>query len=585
MTPADDRSDDASSIGIPGVAALRDAVMRYLPSRLPGGKSWRADALAGASVTLANVPDGLANAILVGVNPLAGLYATLIGPLVGAPIASTQLMVITTTAAASLTAGQSLVGVPGEDRERALFMMVVIIGVLQLMAGALRLGRLTRFVSYSVSTGFLTGIAVLLILSQLPAMTGIEASASNRLVQTYDLLTRLGDVHVPSLVLGVGTIVLAVALSRTRIGAVGRLIAVVLASVAAVVAMEGVGTVADVGDIPRSVPLPEVPEIRVALDVLTGAMSVAIVILVQGAGVSQSVPNPDGTRSSASRDFLAQGAANLACGLFRGLPVGGSASATALGVTSGARTRWTAIFAGLWMAVILVGVPGLVEHVAMPALAALLVLAGVGSIRLSEIASVWSVGWEARLAGGATFVAMLALPIQAAVGLGVFLSTLLYLRDAVTDVTIVELIERDDGRLEERKPPSTLVSGEVTVLDVYGDLAYAGARTLEARLPSPRGATRPAVVLRLRGRSAAGATLIDVLAHYAAELDRADGRLYLAGLTADLHERLGHVAKLRSAGRVQVYQATPVIGESAHAAAADARAWLAGTADTDRDAT
>ena len=83
---------------------------------------------------------------------------------------------------------------------------------------------------------------------------------------------------------------------------------------------------------------------------VTGALAVAAIILVQGAGVSQSVPNPDGSRRSMSRDFIAQGAANVASGFFRGLPVGGSLSTTALTVISGARSRWAAIFAGLWMA-------------------------------------------------------------------------------------------------------------------------------------------------------------------------------------------------------------------------------------------
>lgn len=580
----DDSPGGDAAPRIPGATTLRAAVQQYVPTRLVAGKARRADAVAGVSVTLANVPDGLANAILVGVNPIAGLYATMVGPIVGAVVSGTQLMVVTTTAAASLTAGQSLGALGGEARESALFMMVVLAGALQLAAGALGLARLTRFVSYSVTTGFLTGIAVLLIMSQLPTLTGIAASGSNRLMQTYDLLTQVADVHLPSLALGAATLALAVVLPRTRIGSVGRLLAVVLASLAAAVAFDDVRTVADVGDIPRSAPTLDMPELRVALDVLTGALSVAIVILVQGVGVSQSVPNPDGSRARVSRDFLAQGAANLASGFFRGLPVGGSVSATALSVVAGARSRWTAIFAGLWMAVVVILVPGPVEYVAMSALAALLVLAGVGSIKPSEIASVWAAGWEARLAGGATFLAMLMLPIQAAVATGVLLSALLHMRESITQLRIVRLVEREDGGVEEREPPPTLPSREVTVLDVYGDLAYAGARTLEAALPSPRGARRPAVVLRLRGRTAAGATLIDVLAHYAEDLDRAGGRLYLTGLSTGMYRRLSRATKLRAAGHVAVYEANRVLGESTREAVAEARAWLAEVAEAEGEA-
>jgi SulP family sulfate permease len=574
------RSDDADEAdpqsGQPGLDALRAAVARYAARAMPGRPDPKRDGVAGLNVAIGNVPDGLANGLLVGVNPVFGLYATMVGPLVGGLFSSTRLMVVTTTAAASLTAGQALAGIQGPAREDALFLMVLLVGVIQVAAGLLGLGRLTRFVSYSVTTGFLTGVAALLVLSQLPTVAGVEAEGSNKVAQTADLLARVGEIGLwPPMMAGLA-LALAVLLPRTPLGNAGRLVAVVVPSLLLVLlGLEGVRTVADVGEIPEGVPMPGVPSFAAFFDVLTGALSVAVVILVQGTGVSQSVPNPDGSRSRISRDFIAQGAANVASGLFRGLPVGGSVSSTALGVVSGASTRWSAIFAGLWMAVIVVVVPGLVAYVAMPALGALLILAGLGSIKTAEIASVWHSGTASRLAGGATFLATLFLPIQAAVGIGVVLSALLFLGHSSAAVRVVEVVLRPDDRFEEREAPEALESRSVTVLDVYGDLFYAGARTLEERLPSPRGVRHPAVVLRLRGRTAAGATLVDVLAHYAEELQRAEGRLYLTGIRGEAYRRLADAEKLRRAGGVHAFEATAVLGESTRAAVADAREWLA----------
>jgi sulfate permease, SulP family len=561
--------------GQPGLGALRAAVAvaarRFRTPARPGR-----EALAGLNVAIANVPDGLANGLLVGANPVYGLYATMAGPLVGGALASTRLMVVSTTAAASLTAAQALSTLPAGSREDGLFLMVVLAGAIQVAAGLLGLDRLTRFVSYSVTTGFLTGIAASLVLSQLPTITGVEASGGNRVAQALSVLARAAEAVPWSVGLAALALLLAVLLPRTPVGSAGRLLAVIVPSLLLVLLdLQGVRAVGDVGEIPRSVPSPAIPRLAAAFDVLTGALSLAVVILVQGAGVSQSVPNPDGSRSRGSRDFVAQGAANLVSGLFRGLPVGGSASTTALNVLSGARTRWAAMFAGAWMAAIVVGVPGLVGYVAMPALGALLVLAGVSSVKPSEIASVWRSGWGARLAGGATFAATLTLPIQAAVGIGVVLSALLFLRESSAAVRVVQVVELPDGRLEERAPPATLEGRQVTVLDVYGDLFYAGARTLEELLPRPRGARDAAVVLRLRGQTAAGATLVDVLSHYAEELRRVNGRLYLTGIRSDAYDRLARAAKLRLAGRVRVYEATPILGESTRRAVADARAWLA----------
>ncbi len=566
--------------GQPGLEALRAAVARYGARWIPGKPDPKRDGIAGLSVAVANVPDGLANGLLVGVNPVFGLYATMVGPFVGGLLSSTRLMVVTTTAAASLTAGQALGALDGVDRETGLFIMVVLVGVIQLAAGFLGLGRLTRFVSYSVTTGFLTGVAALLMLSQLPTITGIPAEGSNKILQTINVIANIADVHLWSLLLGVVALVLAVLLPRTRIGSVGRLVAVVLPSLVIVFAgLDAVRTVADVGQIPEGVPTPDIPSFAAAFDVFTGALSLAIVILVQGAGVSQSVPNPDGSRSTISRDFIAQGAANVVSGFFRGLPVGGSVSATALAVVSDARTRWAAIFAGMWMAAIVIGVPELVGYVAMPALGALLILAGFGSIKPREIASVWHAGAASRIAAGATFIATLFLPIQAAVGTGVVISALLFMRHTYAAVRVVRLVQRDDGQFEEHDPPTRLSDRNVTVLDVYGDLFYAGARTLEERLPPAYGASHAAVVLRLRGRTAAGATLVDVLARYAEDLRRGNGRLYITGMRGKAYRQLAAAEKLRRVGSVHFQEATAVLGESTREAVADARAWLASIED------
>jgi SulP family sulfate permease len=275
-----------------------------------------------------------------------------------------------------------------------------------------------------------------------------------------------------------------------------------------------------------------------------------------------------------SRDFIAQGAANVASGLGRGLPVGGSLSTTALTILSGARTRWAPILAGVWMAVIVVAFPGLVSYVAMPGLGALLILASASTIKPAEARAVWDAGWPSRLVIVTTFLATLLLPIQAAVGVGVALSALLYVLAASTDVSIVELVERPDGHIEEREPPKRLASHQVTVLDVYGHLFFAGARTLERLLPTPNDAENPVVILRLRGRTQFGATLIDVLARYADKLHAAHGRLYLSGIGADVRDQVVHSGQLLLTGPVRVYEATPIVGQATRRAYADAQTWL-----------
>ena len=219
-------ADVEPEVNQPGLRELREAVANHLRRRLPGRASLRDDGIAGLNSAVSSVPDGMASGILVGVNPIYGLYACMVGPIAGGVFSSTRLMIIATTSAASLSAGQALGGLQAEARDSALFLMVVLMGALQVLFGLLRLGQLTRFVSYSVMTGFIIGIAVLTILSQLPTVSGYEpAAGNNKVTQTLNLLSNLTRLDLWSLAVAVITLVLAILLPRTRLGNFGRLAA------------------------------------------------------------------------------------------------------------------------------------------------------------------------------------------------------------------------------------------------------------------------------------------------------------------------------------------------------------------------
>jgi SulP family sulfate permease len=352
------------------------------------------------------------------------------------------------------------------------------------------------------------------------------------------------------------------------------LIALLIPTVVVVLAgADSVARVGDVGGIPGGIPVPRLPDFHfMSFSLVTGAFAIAAIVLVQGAGVAEAAPNTDGSQPNPNQDIIAQGAGNLASGFFRGMPVGGSVGQTSLNVSTGARTRWAAIWSGVWLLVILAIFSGLVAKIAMPTLAAILIFAAIASLRPGEIASILRTGRISQVAVITTFAATLFLPVAAAVGIGVALSLLLQLNQGAMDLTVVELIPLDGGRFEERPSPPTLTSYHVTILDVYGSLLYAGARTLAAHLPDPGEARSPVVVLRLRRRTSLGATFTKVMADYADRLAAADGRLYLSGLEPDVKQQLrrtGHIG-----GPVRAFEADPVVGESTRRAYLDAEAWL-----------
>lgn len=559
-----------------GRRRLRRAAAGALREVRPRRATLREDVLAGVPGAISSVPDGMASSVLVGVNPVYGLYASAFGPIAGGLTTSTRLMVVTTTGAAALAAGSALSGVGADDRDGSLFLLVVLAGAAMIVAGALRLGRYTRFVSHSVMIGFLTGVAVNIVLGQVPELLGVSASGGFAAAKAADALRHLGDADPATVLVGLGAVGVIVVADRTPARLVGAVLALAVPTVAVVVTgADSVARVRDQGTIPAGLPMPQLPELRLlSFELVAAALSIAAIVLVQGVGVAESAPNPSGARSSPDRDFVGQGIANLASGLFRGIPVGGSVGQTALNVSSGARSRWGAIWSGGWMLMILLVASEVVALVAMPTLAAVLVYAAVGSLRITQVSTVLRTGQIPRLAVVATFVATVFLPVPVAVGTGVALSLVLQLDRDALDLVVKQIERRADGAYVERDPPAVLPSGTVILLDVHGSLLYAGSRTLQVRLPDPAASHEAVVVLRLRGRTSLGATFFTVVSDYARRLADTGGRLYLSGVDPGVLDALRRTDRLSADGPIAAYAATDVLGESSEQAVADATVWL-----------
>ena len=552
---------------------------RAAASGEPQGGTLRNDTLAGLINAVVSVPDGLASAALAGVNPVYGLYTSIAAPITGSLLVSAQLMQISTTSASALAAGQAIAAYPADQRADALFLLVVLIGVSLALFGLLRLGRLVRFVSHAVMTGFLIGVAVVLILDQLAPLVGFSPRGGNEVAQFLDLLMHFPEFSGPTVLIGVLALGIAVVLNRTRLATIASLVALVVPTLlVALLGWEGVQRVSDVNPIPRGLPTPTLPSLGLLTpELLLSALAVAVVIAIQGAGVSQSVENPDGSPIDASRDMAAQGAANVASGLLSGIPGGGSVGQTALNVSLRARSRWAGVLGGVWMLAIVLLVPGLVGVVPMAVLAALMIVAGISAIDIREARSIWDTGGAARWSILVTFLATLVLSIPLAVAVGVLLAFVLYIASSASDVAVRALTPLGNGRFSEGPPPSRLPSNAVTILNVYGSLFFAGARTLAESLPSPVGATRPVVVLRLRGRTRVGATLVEVLDTYADDLSEAGGRLYLSGVEEELSRQLRDAGKLDLERTVTLVPADATVGVSTEQALAAARAWIGRT--------
>jgi SulP family sulfate permease len=547
----------------------------------------KADAIAALTFAIVNIPQAMGQALLATVNPVLGIYTLMVAVPIGALFTSSVFMNVSPTSALAVAAAAGLVEVPDDQKALALAALVFLAGVIQLLAGLFRLGFIVRFVSNAVMTGFLNGVAVLIILGQLDELTGYQSPFSNSVARALDLLLNIGQVDVPTTIIGGLSLALIVVLLRTRLQKFAFIIAIGLMTVALAVltrvasntmlSWDSVALVGDIATIPRSLPPLAFPPPSLMLSMLLPALSVAIIGLIQGAGVSQAYPNPDGKYPDVSRDFLGQGAANIATSFVGGVPAGGSISGTALSMSAGARSRWANILSGFFVAAIVLLAAPLVELVPMPSLAALLIIAGVQGLRIPQAMTIWNTSRVSSVVMVMTFIATLLIPLQYAVLIGVALSVVLHVFRQSNKVVVTEIVPVPGGYPEERRAPSELPSGQLTMLMLYGSLFFAAAKNLEEMLPAVDKTRHAVIALGLRGKSEIGSTFVTVLQRYAEALHAGDNRLMLVGVEDAVHSQLRRTGLLALVGEENIFMATPRLGEAMNQAAMAAYAWLGKT--------
>ena len=549
----------------------RENQAEYRPTR----QGFPADLVAGLTFAVVNVPQAMATALLAAVNPVFGLYTLMIATPLGAIFTSSVFMNVSTTSALAVAAGSAIDHLQGEQRVQALIVLVMLVGIFQMLAGLLRLGFLLKFVSNSVMVGFITGIALLIIMGQVGDFTGYISPFQNKILKSLDTLLHFDEFNIPTFVVGLATVGLIYGFGRTKLRRVALILALIVATLLPLIfGWQQVLLVRDIADIPRALPKPVLPNLWMIVGMSGPALAIAIIGLVQGAGVSQSYPNPDGSYPNVSRDFFGQGVANFFAAFFQAIPAGGSMSGTAVIVSAGARTRWANIVSGVFVALIVLLLAPVVGLIPMPAMAGLLIVVGIQSIKVDAIVTVYQTNKVAATVMFMTTLTTLIIPLQFAVFVGVAFSILLHVARSSNRVRVVQFVPVEGGFPEERAAPDRLESNAITILHVYGSLFFAGASTFEKLLPTPAGSRRPVVILLMRGRDEIGSTFLGVLRRYADNVKAAGGKVILTGVDDQVRHQLARTGMLAYLGEENVLNATPRLGEAMNQAVAEARAWL-----------
>ncbi len=404
---------------IPGVATLLD----YRQADLVP------DLIAGLSVAAVALPVGIAYAEIARMPPVVGLYAAIFPLFAYALLGSSRQLITGPDAATCIMAATAVGDIAQGDPARYAGLMValtLLTGLFYLLAGAARLGFIANFLSRPILIGYLNGIALIIIVGQAPKLGGIAAAGDSFVAKLTSLLANLDQAHPPSLMLGVGLLILLVVLRRLTPRLPGPLIVASLGIAA--VATLGLADrgVAVLGPIPAGLPPLSLPSITLAdlKPLLHDAAGITLISFTSGVLTAQSFARRNHYDIDANQELIGFGAANFASGLAQGFPVTGADSRTAVNDATGGQTQLVGIVAGLAMLIFLEFFTKPLALLPTTALAAIIIVSAFGLFGAEALRHLWRASGRETVLSLATTAGVLFLGVLPGVLLAVVLSLL-----------------------------------------------------------------------------------------------------------------------------------------------------------------
>ena len=527
------------------------------------------DVFAGIVLTAILVPAGMGYAEAAGLPAIVGLYASIVPLLAYALLGPSRILVMGPDSSLLPIIAAAIVPLAAGSEERAVALaglLSVIVGIVIIGAGVARLGFLTDLLSAPVRHGYLNGIAFIVVISQLPRLFGFTTSGDSPIERVRSFVTGVldGDTNPVALTIGLACLAVILGLRRWRPELPGILVAVVGSTVlSAVLDLAARSGIAVVGPLPVGLPPLSLPPLAPGdiLAVIPAALGIALVSATDTSVLSRTFSIRRDEEVDQDRELLALGAANLATGLFTGMPISSSASRTPIAEAAGARTQLTSVVGALAIAAMLMAAPGLLADLPTATLAAVVITAGLSLVDVDSMARLWRVGSSEFWLALASLLGVALVGVIEGVFFAVALSLLAFVRRAWSPHDAV--LGRADGVKGYHDLTYYPEARQIPGLILYrfdAPLFFANADVFRDRVRE-RIATAESPI---RWVIVAAEPITDVDTTAAAMLDRLQEELAAAGITLAFAELKDPVrARLRRYGaleRVPAELVFPTVG-------------------------
>lgn len=470
------------------------------PSLAGFRKEWlRADVIAGLTVWAVVVPESLAYASLAGAPPVAGLYAAPAALVFYAMFGSSRHLMVGPMAATATLSAAAAAGVSGgADAATVTAAIALVAGVIALLAGLLRLGFVANFISEPVMKGFIVGLALTVMVGQVPKLLGIEAGSGDFFEKAWSALTGLGDADPLTAVVGLGTLAVVLLLRKFA----PRVPASLVAAAGGILAVAALGLddrgVAVIGSVPAGLPsigLPDLP-LEAYMSIAGAALGIVLVGFAEGLGAARTYATANHYDVDPNREMIGLGAANAAASFVGGMVVNGSLSKTAVNGSAGAHSQLSGITAAVLTVLTLLFLTGLFADLPEATLAAIVIAALVALVDFRSIATFRHAA-SSRLdrihgraaarpdlvASVATLLGVLIFDTLPGLFIGVALSFLLLLyRGSRPYVAELGQAGRTGEYADVARNPDHVTRPDVVVLRVESDLFFANSDNVRQRV-------------------------------------------------------------------------------------------------------
>ncbi len=518
--------------------------------------SWskcRSDLMAGVTVAAISLPQAMAYALIAGIDPRFGLYSAIVVTLVASIFGSSSHLINGPTNAISLVVFSALAFVDPEahfDAYQACFLLGIMVGCLQIFIAVFKLGDLTRYISESVVVGFITGAGFLIALSQVGNLLGIKDRGTGHqhvLLRFWMTITQGGALNPRALGIGLGTVAAVIILRylarRYRMPQLDMLMALVIATVLAFYLgwstpiKDGKAILSVVGNVPASLPMPHIPEIKFwwIREMSGSALAVASLGLLEALAISKAIANHTRQSLDFNKQCMAEGLANLTGGFFQCLPGSGSLTRSAINYQAGAVSRMSGVFAAASVSIVLLAFAPLMRFIPKAALAGLLLVTAARLIDWNRLKhTLRSSRYDAFLVMLTAFVAIF-ISVEYSILIGVAVSIVLFV-PRVARLRGHELIVTPEGLVRDRISADPPCSGMI-LFDFEGELFFGAAPDLERCFEELRKRTRDEgiqfVILRLKRTRNPDMVCLERFQHFLQDMLKDGVHVLLCGVRPD----------------------------------------------------